>query len=115
MKLSTTSKLVKNNKRRAVDKLFFLFVHLKCWHITVQSLSACLYQLVMCSIPVREAVAIFDANTIGPRSYIRMYDKYQDILTGQSEKDKEEFLKSDASLEQFKVQLEKSKMCASIN
>ena len=55
--------------------------------------------------PVREAVAIFDANTIGPRSYIRMYDKYQDILTGQSERDKEEFLKSDATLDQFRVRI----------
>ena len=32
-----------------------------------------------------------------------MYDKYQDILTGQSEKDKEEFLRSDATLDQFRV------------
>ena len=32
-----------------------------------------------------------------------MYDKYQDILTGQSERDKEEFLKSDATLDQFRV------------
>ena len=31
---------------------------------------------------VSEAVTIFDANTVGPRSYILMYDKYRDILTG---------------------------------
>ena len=31
---------------------------------------------------VGEAVTIFDANTVGPRSYIRMYDSYRDILTG---------------------------------
>ena len=76
---------------------------------------------------VGEAVTIFDANTVGPRSYIRMYDSYRDILTGddtsdikdnpgafkpfylfqgQSEKDKDAFLASDASLEQFKARMD---------
>ena len=75
---------------------------------------------------VGEAVTIFDANTVGPRSYIRMYDSYRDILTGdtwrhqgqsrslqssflfqgQSEKDKDAFLASDASLEQFKERMD---------
>ena len=31
---------------------------------------------------VGEAVAIFGANTVGPKSYIQMYDNYRDILTG---------------------------------
>ena len=52
---------------------------------------------------VSEAKAIFDANTVGPRSYVKMYDKYKDILTGQSLNDKEEFLKSEATLDQFRV------------
>ena len=34
-----------------------------------------------------------------------MYDKYKDILTGQSLNDKEEFLKSEATLDQFRVDL----------
>ena len=76
---------------------------------------------------VGEAVTLFDANTVGPRSYIRMYDSYRDILTGddtldikdnpgafkpfylfqgQSEKDKDAFLASDASLEQFKARMD---------
>ena len=50
-----------------------------------------------------EAKAIFDANTVGPRAYVKMYDKYKDILTGQSLNDKEEFLKSEATLDQFRV------------
>ena len=52
---------------------------------------------------VSEAKAIFDANTVGPRAYVKMYDKYKDILTGQSLNDKEEFLKSEATLDQFRV------------
>ena len=55
---------------------------------------------------VGEAVTIFDANTVGPRSYILMYDSYRDILTGQSERDKDTFLTSDASLDQFKSRME---------
>ena len=51
-------------------------------------------------------MTIFDANTVGPRSYILMYDSYRDILTGQSERDKEAFLTSDASLDQFKSRME---------
>ena len=51
---------------------------------------------------VTEAETIFDANTVGPRSYIEMYVKYHDILTGQSERDKETFLGSDASLDMFR-------------
>ena len=42
---------------------------------------------------------------MGPKSYIRMYDTYRDILTGQSERDKEDFLKSEASLEEFKERM----------
>ena len=53
--------------------------------------------------PVSEAKAIFDANTVGPRAYVTMYDKYADILTGQSLNQKEEFLKSEATLDQFRV------------
>ena len=53
--------------------------------------------------PVSEAKAIFDANTVGPRAYVKMYDKYADILTGQSLNQKEEFLKSEATLDQFRV------------
>ena len=48
---------------------------------------------------------IFDCNTVGPQSYIKMYDTYRDILTGQSDTDKEEFLKSDATLEEFKERM----------
>ena len=51
-------------------------------------------------------MTIFDANTVGPRSYILMYDSYRDILTGQSERDKDTFLTSDASLDQFKSKME---------
>ena len=51
-------------------------------------------------------MAIFDANTVGPESYIQMYDKYHDILTGQSERDKETFLGSDASLDMFRDRME---------
>lgn len=51
-------------------------------------------------------MTIFDANTLGPRSYIQMYDSYRDILTGQSERDKDTFLGSDASLEDFKERME---------
>ena len=83
---------------------------------------------IILSFAVGEAVTIFDANTVGPRSYIRMYDSYRDILTGdtwrhqgqsrsraskpfylfqgQSEKDKDAFLASDASLEQFKARMD---------
>ena len=42
---------------------------------------------------------------MGPKSYIRMYDTYKDILTGQSERDKDEFLKSEASLEDFRERM----------
>ena len=48
---------------------------------------------------------IFDCNTVGPQSYIKMYDTYRDILTGQSDKDKQEFLQSDATLEEFKERM----------
>ena len=51
-------------------------------------------------------MTIFDANTVGPESYIKMYDKYHDILTGQSERDKETFLASEASLDMFKDRME---------
>merc|ERR1719422_2948573 len=54
---------------------------------------------------VSEAKAIFDANTVGPRAYVKMYDKYADILTGQSLNQKEEFLKSEATLDQFREQM----------
>ena len=54
-----------------------------------------------------EAVTIFDANTVGPESYVKMYDKYHDILTGQSERDKETFLGSDASLDMFRERMER--------
>ena len=52
---------------------------------------------------VAEAESIFNSNTVGPRTYIRTYDKYRDILTGQSLQDKEDFLKSEATLDQFRV------------
>ena len=55
---------------------------------------------------VGEAMSIFDANTVGPRSYIQMYHSYKDILTGQSEQDKEDFLRSDASLDMFRERME---------
>ena len=54
---------------------------------------------------VGEAVQIFDSNTVGPQSYIKMYDTYRDILTGQSERDKDQFLGSEASLEEFKERM----------
>ena len=83
-------------------------------------------RIILLFAVVGEAVTIFDANTVGPRSYIRMYDSYRDILTGdtwrhqgqsrslqssflfqgQSEKDKDAFLASDASLEQFKERMD---------
>ena len=50
-------------------------------------------------------MTIFDTNTVGPRSYISMYDKYRDILTGQSDRDKEAFLASEASLDQFRARM----------
>ena len=61
------------------------------------------HHTALSSFPVSEAKAIFDANTVGPRAYVKMYDKYKDILTGQSLNDKEEFLKSEATLDQFRV------------
>ena len=53
-----------------------------------------------------EAVQIFDCNTVGPQAYIQMYDTYRDILTGQSEKDKQDFLQSEATLEDFKERMD---------
>ena len=38
--------------------------------------------LIAHNIAVGEAVTIFGANTVGPKSYIQMYDNYRDILTG---------------------------------
>ena len=75
------------------SSLFLLFTILEC----VESRNVL--------ISVGEAVQIFDSNTVGPKSYIRMYDTYKDILTGQSERDKDEFLKSEASLEDFRERM----------
>ena len=54
---------------------------------------------------VTEAEQIFESNTVGPRTYVQMYQKYRDILTGQSLDDKEDFLKSEASLDQFRERM----------
>ena len=42
----------------------------------------CTINLIAHNIVVGEAVTIFGANTVGPKSYIQMYDNYRDILTG---------------------------------
>ena len=55
---------------------------------------------------VRQAEEIFDLNVIGPRRYITMYDKYSKLLTGQAEKDKDNFLKGEATLEEFKQKMD---------
>ena len=43
---------------------------------------------------VREAETIFDLNTIGPKRYISLYQKYSGLLSGEADKDKERFLSS---------------------
>jgi hypothetical protein len=51
---------------------------------------------------VREAEAIFDRNTIGPKRYILMYQKYAGLLSGEADKDKDRFLASKPPLKGFK-------------
>ena len=55
---------------------------------------------------VRQAEEIFDKNIIGPKKYITLYDKYSTLLTGQAEIDKDEFLKGEATLEDFKNKMD---------
>ncbi len=43
---------------------------------------------------VREAEAIFDRNTIGPKRYISLYEKYTGLLSGAADQDKDRFLAS---------------------
>ena len=41
---------------------------------------------------VREAESIFDRNTVGPKRYISLYQKYTGLLSGEADKDKDRFL-----------------------
>ena len=43
---------------------------------------------------VREAQTIFDRNTVGPRRYISLYEKYSGLLSGEADRDKDRFLAS---------------------
>ena len=55
---------------------------------------------------VSEATKIFQSNTIGPRKYIKSYDKYSTLLNGQAKLDKDDFLKTQATLAEFKKRME---------
>ena len=55
---------------------------------------------------VRQAIEIFDKNIIGPKRYIKLYDTYSNLLTGQAEEDKDKFLQGDASLVKFKERMD---------
>ena len=55
---------------------------------------------------VQEAEQIFDANAIGPKRYINLYNKYSRLLNGQEEKDKDAFLETKAPLKAFEAKME---------
>jgi len=55
---------------------------------------------------VEEAVQIFEANAIGPKRYINLYNKYSRLLNGQEEKDKDAFLETKAPLCDFEAKME---------
>ena len=50
---------------------------------------------------VKQVEEIFDKNIIGPKKYIALYDKYSRLLTDEAEKDRDEFLKGEATLGKF--------------
>ncbi len=55
---------------------------------------------------VRQAQDIFDKNIIGPKKYICLYEKYSELLNGDAERDKDEFLKGEATLSDFKAKMD---------
>lgn len=55
---------------------------------------------------VKQAEEIFDRNVVGPKKYINLYNKYATLLNGEAEKDKEEFLKGEATLQDFKAKMD---------
>lgn len=65
---------------------------------------------------VRKVEAIFRKNTEGPAEYVRMYDKYSDLLDGEADREKDVFLAASsqqdaaaaaATLENFKTKMDK--------
>ena len=55
---------------------------------------------------VKQVEEIFDKNIIGPKKYIALYDKYSRLLTDEAEKDRDEFLKGEANLADFKAKMD---------
>ena len=58
---------------------------------------------------VKQVEEIFDKNIIGPKKYIALYDKYSRLLTDEAEKDRDEFLKGEATLGKFFLVRQKNK------
>jgi len=40
----------------------------------------------------KEAILIFESNLIGPRKYIKLYNEYTELLNGNAEKERDQFL-----------------------
>ena len=55
-----------------------------------------------------EAVGIFERNIVGPLSYVQLYGKYEILLNGQAIRDRDSFLLSHASLDEFRVNISAS-------
>ena len=55
---------------------------------------------------VKQVEEIFDKNIIGPKKYIALYEKYSRLLTDEAEKDRDEFLKGNASLSDFRTKMD---------
>ena len=56
---------------------------------------------------VKNVVDTFEKNTVGPIEYIRLYDKYSGLLSGEADRDKADFLAmSDAPLKAFKEKMD---------
>ena len=53
-----------------------------------------------------KTLAVFEANVTGPIKYRTLYEKYSLLLNGNAQKEKDEFLQSESTLDEFKDKMQ---------
>ena len=53
-----------------------------------------------------QAVVVFEKNVVGPIRYRKTYERYSPLLNGNATKDKDNFLKSKATLQEFQTKMD---------
>lgn len=52
---------------------------------------------------IKQAMAVYDLNLVGPQDYVALYAKYADLLTSKAEREAESFLSEERTMDEMKV------------